>query len=60
MEEGRTLLVRCPDWSVVAAEIVDGVDASGPVVVLRENRVVACSEAARLDGVRQGLRRREA
>jgi len=60
VEEGRTLLVRCPDWSVVAAEIVDGVDASGPVVVLRENRVVACSEAARLDGVRQGLRRREA
>ncbi|HEX5199546.1 MAG TPA: DNA polymerase Y family protein [Actinoplanes sp.] len=56
----RTLLVWCPDWAVVAAEIVDGVDASGPVVVLRENRVVACSEAARREGVRQGLRRREA
>ncbi|WP_433377419.1 DNA polymerase Y family protein [Actinoplanes sp. CA-142083] len=58
--EVRTLLVWCPDWAVVAAEIVDGVDASGPVVVLRENRVVACSEAARREGVRQGLRRREA
>jgi len=58
--EGRTLLVWCPDWAVVAAEIVDGVDGSGAVVVLKENRVVACSEAARLDGVRQGLRRREA
>ncbi|MFI5896078.1 DNA polymerase Y family protein [Actinoplanes sp. NPDC051513] len=56
----RTLLVWCPDWAVVAAEIVDGVDGSGPVVVLRENRVVACSEAARQEGVRQGLRRREA
>ena len=56
----RTLLVWCPDWAVVAAEIVDGLDATGPVVVLRENRVVACSEAARQEGVRQGLRRREA
>jgi protein ImuB len=56
----RTLLLWCPDWPVVAAEIVDGVAASGAVVVLRENRVVACSEVARLDGVRRGLRRREA
>ncbi|GIM94546.1 hypothetical protein Ato02nite_063390 [Paractinoplanes toevensis] len=56
----RTLLVWCPDWPVTAADIVDGVDAAGPVAVLRENRVVACSEAARQDGVRRGLRRREA
>jgi protein ImuB len=59
-EETRTLLVWCPDWPVLAAEIETGVPASGAVVVLRENRVVACSAAARLDGVRQGLRRREA
>jgi protein ImuB len=57
---GRTILVWCPDWAVIAAEIVDGVEAAGPVVVLHGNRVVACSEAARLDGVRRGLRRREA
>ncbi|HEY7273962.1 MAG TPA: DNA polymerase Y family protein [Actinoplanes sp.] len=56
----RTLLVWCPDWPVLAAEIVDGVPASGPVVVLHGNRVLACSEAARADGVRRGLRRREA
>jgi protein ImuB len=56
----RTLLVWCPDWPVIAAEIVDGVPASGPVVVLHGNRVLACSEAARADGVRRGLRRREA
>ncbi|OJF09946.1 DNA polymerase Y family protein [Couchioplanes caeruleus] len=56
----RTLLVWCPDWPVVAAEIVEGVSAAGPVVVLRGNRVVACSEAARAEGVRRGLRRREA
>jgi protein ImuB len=57
---GRTILVWCPDWPVIAAEIVDGVNASEAVVVLHGNRVVACSEAARLDGVRRGLRRREA
>ncbi|MFI7597714.1 DNA polymerase Y family protein [Actinoplanes sp. NPDC049681] len=56
----RTLLVWCPDWPVVAAEIVDGVSAGGPVVVVRANRVVACSEAARAEGIRRGLRRREA
>jgi protein ImuB len=56
----RTLLVWCPDWPVIAAEIVDGVPAAGPVAVLHANRVLACSEAARADGVRRGLRRREA
>jgi protein ImuB len=56
----RTLLVWCPDWPVIAAEIVDGVPASAPVVVLHGNRVLACSEAARAEGVRRGLRRREA
>ena len=56
----RTLMLWCPDWPVIAAEIVDGVPASGPVVVLSGNRVLACSETARVDGVRRGLRRREA
>jgi protein ImuB len=53
-------MVWCPDWPIVAAEIVEGVPASGAVAVLRGNRVLACSEAARADGVRRGLRRREA
>ncbi|MEV6489731.1 DNA polymerase Y family protein, partial [Actinoplanes sp. NPDC051633] len=53
-------MIWCPDWPVIAAEIVDGVPAAGPVAVLHANRVVACSEAARLEGVRRGLRRREA
>ncbi|WP_433797467.1 DNA polymerase Y family protein [Actinoplanes sp. CA-252034] len=56
----RTLLVWCPDWPVVAAEIVVGVMASEPVAVFAGNRVLACSEAARREGVRRGLRRREA
>ncbi len=56
----RTMLLWCPDWPVLAAEIVDGVPATDPVAVLHANRVVACSERARAEGVRRGLRRREA
>jgi protein ImuB len=56
----RTLVVWCPDWPVVAAEIVAGVPAHEPVAVLAANRVIACSTAARAEGVRRGLRKREA
>ncbi|GLW27083.1 Y-family DNA polymerase [Actinoplanes regularis] len=56
----RTLLVWCPDWPVVAAEIVLGVPAAEPVAVFADNRVLACSEAARRETVRRGLRRRDA
>ncbi|GAB3088338.1 DNA polymerase Y family protein [Micromonospora schwarzwaldensis] len=59
-EPARALLLWCPDWPVLAAEIVDGVPATDPVVVLHANRVVACSERARAEGIRRGLRRREA
>ncbi|MBL7256555.1 DNA polymerase Y family protein [Paractinoplanes lichenicola] len=54
------MLLWCPDWPVMAAEIVLGVSAAKPVIVLHGNRVIACSEAARREGVRRGLRRREA
>jgi protein ImuB len=56
----RTLLVWCPDWPVVAAEIVLGVPAAEPIAVFSGNRVLACSEAARRETVRRGLRRRDA
>jgi len=52
----RTLVVWCPDWPVQAA----GVAYEAPVAVVHANRVVACSPAARAEGVRHGLRRREA
>jgi protein ImuB len=55
-EATRTLVVWCADWPVVAA----GVAVDDPVVVVRANRVVACSAAARQAGVARGLRRREA
>src|SRR5215475_4061699 len=56
----RTMLLWCPDWPVLAAALLDGVDPHGAVVVLHANRVVVCSPAARAEGVRRGLRKREA
>jgi len=50
------LVVWCPDWPVVAA----GAPPDSPTAVVHANRVVACSAAARAEGVRPGLRRREA
>ena len=62
MDAVRTLVVWCPDWPVVAAvrsgEVPGGTDAAA--AVFHANRVVACSAAARRDGVRRGMRRREA
>src|SRR5919206_3032355 len=54
MEAVRTLVVWCPDWPVVA------VGATAPVAVVAAGRVVACSAAARAEGVQRGLRRRQA
>ena len=52
----RSLVVRCPDWPVVAS----GRPPSEPTAVVRANRVVACSTAARADGVGVGMRLRQA
>ena len=52
----RALAVWCPDWPVIAA----GGSADEPGAVLHAGRVLACSAAARLDGVRRGQRRRDA
>jgi protein ImuB len=50
------LVVWCPDWPVAAA----GAPPDSLTAVVHANRVVACSAAARVEGVRPGLRRREA
>jgi protein ImuB len=55
-EPTRTLVVDCPDWPVLAA----GPEPSEALVVVRANRVVSASMAAREAGVAPGLRRREA
>ncbi len=56
----RMIVVWCPDWPVISAvlagEVADGV----PAAVLAGGQVLACSAGARAEGVRRGLRRREA
>ncbi|MBB5790713.1 protein ImuB [Jiangella mangrovi] len=64
MSGRRVLVVWCPDWPVVAA-MSDETDpttpvTSAPTAVLAANAVVACNEAARAEGVRRGMRRRDA
>ncbi|MGA6163753.1 DNA polymerase Y family protein [Amycolatopsis magusensis] len=57
---GRMLVLWCPDWPVVAACAAEGVPQTQPAAVFSGNRVVACSALARADGVRRGMRRRDA
>lgn len=50
------MVLSWPQWSVVAAEVASGV----PAAVVHANRVLAISSMARHEGVRVGMRRREA
>jgi len=56
----RTLALWCPDWPAVTAAVAAELPADRPVAVVSANRVVACTAGARAEGVRRGLRRREA
>ncbi len=56
----RVLALWCPDWPAVAAAALADLPATHPVAVTLANRVIACSATARGEGVRRGLRRREA
>lgn len=56
VEATRMLVVWCADWPVVAA----GGALDVPAAVVRANRVVACSPAARAEGVILQQRRRDA
>jgi protein ImuB len=60
MVPSRVVVVWCPDWPVVAGMVAEGLAAQNPVAVVAANRVVACTAAARAQGVRRGQRRREA
>lgn len=51
----RTLVVHCPDWPVLASDP----EPAAPVIVVKANRVVAASMAARSAGIEVGLKRRE-
>jgi protein ImuB len=54
------MVVWCPDWPVVAAQIEENLPAHLPVAVVAAGAVRACSPAARTQGVRRGMRRRDA
>lgn len=56
----RLLVLWCPDWPVVAAGVAAGIPADRPAAVFSANRVVTCSAVARANGVRRGMRRRDA
>jgi protein ImuB len=56
----RTTVVWVPDWPVAAAVAVAGVPAHLPIAVHDGRRVVATSALARAEGVRRGMRRRQA
>lgn len=56
----RVLVLWCPDWSVVAALAEEEIATSVPAAVLARNVVEVCNEAARGEGVRRGMRRRDA
>ncbi|WP_166872130.1 DNA polymerase Y family protein [Salinibacterium sp. ZJ450] len=56
----RTLVLWCPDWPVIAAAHAHGLDLDRPIALVDRGLVFACSAAARADGVKRGLRIREA
>src|SRR5690554_303113 len=56
----RVVVVWCPDWPVVAARAAGQLPPDGPVALIDRGEVIACSAEARDDGVRRGLRLREA
>ncbi len=56
----RVLALWSPDWPVTAAARAAGVPPHRPAAVFVANRVLACSAVARAQGIRRGLRRREA
>lgn len=56
----RLLVLWCPDWPVHAHRVAERLPADALVAVLEKNLVLACSPAARAEGVRRGMRQREA
>lgn len=56
----RVMLLWCPDWPVTAAIRTGALPALAPTALVESGRVFACSASARAEGVRRGLRLREA
>jgi protein ImuB len=56
----RQMVVWCPDWPVVATAAELGLSTQLPLAVFERGEVFACSAMARVEGVRRGMRRRDA
>ncbi|MDQ0736685.1 DNA polymerase Y family protein [Arthrobacter agilis] len=56
----RTMMLWCPDWPITAALREHALPAETALVLVDRGEVFACSPAAREDGVKRGLRIREA
>lgn len=54
----RTMVIWFPDWPVVAQ--FSDQSASTPAAIMQSGQVLACSAAARTQGVRRGMRQRDA
>jgi protein ImuB len=57
---GRTIVLWCPDWPILAVCREHGLEADAPLALVEAGLVYACSPAARRDGVTRGLKLREA
>jgi protein ImuB len=58
--ERRVMAVWVPDWPVIAAMEAENLPPHLPVAVISKGEVFACSAAARTEGVRRGMRKRDA
>ncbi|MFF1573587.1 DNA polymerase Y family protein [Leifsonia sp. NPDC058292] len=56
----RAIVLWCPDWPVIATIRALELAADAPIALVDRNLVFACSAAARAEGVKRGLRIREA
>lgn len=56
----RALVVWCPDWPITAALHASDLPVDTPLALVDRNLVFACSASARAEGVKRGLRIREA
>jgi protein ImuB len=56
----RTIALWCPDWPVTALISDEKLDPASPIALIDRGVVFACSERARAEGVRRGIRVREA
>jgi protein ImuB len=56
----RSMVLWVPDWPIIASLRVDPLPEESPLALIDKGIVFACSPAARAEGVKRGIRVREA